>query len=84
MNLPDNAIKPADNIAQITAKLNSQEVCREKKLHLSFFIIHMLIHIIYTNVSGEAILGLTCGLGISYLKQSYLIEKSGGYQEKVK
>lgn len=30
INLSDNAIKPADNIAQITAKWNSQEVCRKK------------------------------------------------------
>lgn len=37
MNLPNNTIKPADNTAQITAKRNSQEVCRKTFILIVFF-----------------------------------------------
>lgn len=36
MNLPNNTIKPADNTAQITAKRNSQEVCRKTIILIVF------------------------------------------------
>lgn len=38
VNLPNNAIKPTDDVAQITAKLNSQRVSRRMFLHTSTFL----------------------------------------------
>lgn len=49
MNLPNNTIKSADNTAQITAKKNSQEVCRKT----------IILNYIHTNDCIDALLGLT-------------------------
>lgn len=69
MNLPNNTIKPADNTAQITAKGNSQEVCRKTIILIVFFTNSLILrNYIHTIDCVDALLGLMCyGLSISCL-----------------